>query len=188
MFSYGFVFFFSIKACRKAWFSDAHNVKRVLIKFKEQITKEFTQQLGHTTHMVLTPLLNPDEDDNENLREKFKEIPLLDSFKMIYQILQKLKKEACKTLPATAYLVNFSECQQKCIEQIEKVVGFDRLPTIKDKPSLPYIEAFLHETLRMSSIAPMAVPHKTTCDTSIGGYKLPKDSKVNPSFDSIISH
>ncbi|XP_066913419.1 steroid 17-alpha-hydroxylase/17,20 lyase-like [Clytia hemisphaerica] len=79
---------------------------------------------------------------------------------------------------AVVYLVNFPECQQKCIEQIEEVVGMDRLPTIKDKPSLPYIEAFLHETLRMSSIAPMAVPHKTTCDTSIGGYKLPKDSKV----------
>ena len=77
------------------------------------------------------------------------------------------------------YLVNFPDFQERCFREIEKVVGTDRLPTINDKSSLPYVEAFLHETLRMSSIAPMAVPHKTTCDTSIGGYKLPKDSKVN---------
>ena len=77
------------------------------------------------------------------------------------------------------YLVNFPDLQEKCFEQIKKAVGTDRIPTIQDKPSLPYVEAFLHETLRMSSIAPMAVPHKTTCDTSIGGYKLPKDTKVN---------
>ena len=32
--------------------------------------------------MLLAPLLNPDATDNENLREKFKEIPLLDSFKV----------------------------------------------------------------------------------------------------------
>ena len=77
------------------------------------------------------------------------------------------------------YLVNFQDLQEKCYREIEKVVGADRLPTINDKSSLPFVEAFLHETLRMSSIAPMAVPHKTTCNTSIGGYKLPKDSKVS---------
>ena len=44
-------------------------------------------QLEHTKNMLLTPLLNPDATDNENLREKFKEIPLLDSVKVGFILL-----------------------------------------------------------------------------------------------------
>jgi len=70
--------------------------------------------------MVLGPLLNPDADDNENLRERFKDIPLLDSFKIIFEILQNLKREACKTLPTTAYLVNFSDITMNAFAVIQK--------------------------------------------------------------------
>lgn len=79
---------------------------------------------------------------------------------------------------SVVYLVNFPEYQERCFQEIRSFVGFERLPGLKDKPFLPFVEAFLHETLRLSSIAPMAVPHQTTCETTIGGFKLPKDSKV----------
>lgn len=80
---------------------------------------------------------------------------------------------------AVVYLVNFPIIQQKCFEKINKLLGKGQLPTLANRAELPYVEAFIHETLRMSSIAPMAVPHKTTCQTSIGGYQLPKDTKVS---------
>lgn len=37
---------------------------------------------------------------------------------------------------------------KKAQEEMDLVVGRDRLPTIDDRPSLPYLECVLKETLR----------------------------------------
>ena len=40
-------------------------------------------------------------------------------------------------------------------EQIDQVIGPDRLPTLADRPSLPYIDAILKETLRWQNVVPV---------------------------------
>ena len=40
--------------------------------------------------------------------------------------------------------------------------------------SLPYIEALLLESMRVSSLAPIALIHQATQDTVIDGYLIPK--------------
>ena len=42
--------------------------------------------------------------------------------------------------------------------------------TLEHRSHLNYTDAFLHEVLRMQPIAPLAMPHTTTCDTSVGMY------------------
>jgi len=79
---------------------------------------------------------------------------------------------------SVVYLVNHPEVQEKCYEEIINVIGENQMITLEHRGSLPYCEAFIHETMRMSSIAPMAVPHKTTCNTSIGGYAIKKNTQV----------
>ena len=39
-------------------------------------------------------------------------------------------------------------------EEIDRVIGPDRLPTLADRHSLPYIDAILKETLRWQNVAP----------------------------------
>ncbi|KIK80526.1 hypothetical protein PAXRUDRAFT_15742 [Paxillus rubicundulus Ve08.2h10] len=46
--------------------------------------------------------------------------------------------------------------------EIDALTGMDRLPELDDRPSLPYIEAVLRETLRWQPVAPVAAPHATT--------------------------
>ena len=46
-----------------------------------------------------------------------------------------------------AMLVN-PECQRLAQEEIDRVVGKERLPTFEDRPSLPYIECVVREILR----------------------------------------
>ncbi|KAH3693886.1 hypothetical protein DPMN_081325 [Dreissena polymorpha] len=72
--------------------------------------------------------------------------------------------------------------QQKVQQEIDRVVGQDRLPCLSDRPDLAYTEAVLHESMRLSTVATTGVFHKTLCDTSIGEYKLPKDEdgKLGP--------
>ena len=63
-------------------------------------------------------------------------------------------------------------------QELDQVIGPDRLPELKDKKNLPYLEAIIAETLRLSSLAPLALPHKATVDTTLQGYNIPKETTV----------
>lgn len=47
------------------------------------------------------------------------------------------------------------EIQRKAQEEIDSVVGNDRLPSYSDRDNLPYVNAVLKETLRFFPIVPM---------------------------------
>ncbi|XP_070575497.1 steroid 17-alpha-hydroxylase/17,20 lyase-like [Ptychodera flava] len=76
-----------------------------------------------------------------------------------------------------AYLVNYPDVQTKVQEEIDDVIG-QRLPMISDKGKLPYCEAVIHEIMRIRTVAPVGVPHKTIEDTSVGGYNIPKGTQI----------
>jgi cytochrome P450 len=39
--------------------------------------------------------------------------------------------------------------------EIDAVLGMDRLPDFEDRPSLPYVEAILRETMRWQPVVPL---------------------------------
>jgi len=43
------------------------------------------------------------------------------------------------------------DCQRKAQEEIDAVVGTERLPNFNDRDSLPYLECILKETHRLVS-------------------------------------
>lgn len=70
------------------------------------------------------------------------------------------------------------DVQKKAQEEIDSVIGSDRLPTFADLSQLPYVNAVVTEVLRWNSVAPVGVPHRATEDGIISGYFIPKDSIV----------
>ena len=48
------------------------------------------------------------------------------------------------------------EAQAKAFEEVDRVIGQDRLPTLEDLDNLPYIEALMKETLRWSPPFPIS--------------------------------
>ncbi|KAM3920539.1 cytochrome P450 1B1-like [Leptodactylus fuscus] len=75
-------------------------------------------------------------------------------------------------------LIKYPHIQKKLQEEIDKVVGQDRRPTAEDRAQLPYVEAFIYESLRFSSFVPLTIPHSTTSDVIIDGFYIPKDTIV----------
>lgn len=75
-------------------------------------------------------------------------------------------------------LIRFPEMQQRLQQEVDRVVGRGRLPSIEDQPRLPYVMAFIYEVMRLTSFVPLTIPHATTTDTSINGYSVPKDTVV----------
>ena len=63
-------------------------------------------------------------------------------------------------------------------QELDEVIGPHRLPELEDKKSLPYLEATITETQRISSLVSLALPHKTTVDTTLHGYDIPKGTTV----------
>lgn len=55
-----------------------------------------------------------------------------------------------------AYLVTWPEVQSKISEELKDKVG-DRPPSLKDRGNLPYLEATIQETMRLSSIVPLGI-------------------------------
>ena len=48
------------------------------------------------------------------------------------------------------------ETQAKAFEEMDRVIGYDRLPTLSDLDNLPYMEALWKETLRWSPPVPIS--------------------------------
>ena len=56
-------------------------------------------------------------------------------------------------------LINYPDHQTRMRKEIERVVGTSKLPSLEQKEDLPFCEAFITESLRMNSVAPLAPPH-----------------------------
>ena len=72
------------------------------------------------------------------------------------------------------------DIQRKAQEELDRVVGSDRLPTFEDQASLPYVNALLREVLRWHIVLPIAVPHRVMADDEYNGYTIPAGSTVIP--------
>ncbi|KAJ8519138.1 hypothetical protein ONZ45_g3868 [Pleurotus djamor] len=68
--------------------------------------------------------------------------------------------------------------QERGQEEIDRVVGRDRLPTFEDFDKLPYVGGLVEELFRWHPIAPLGIPHRTTADDVYQGMFIPKGSYV----------
>ncbi|KAK3089105.1 hypothetical protein FSP39_000857, partial [Pinctada imbricata] len=82
------------------------------------------------------------------------------------------------TLSFFAYnLAMNPECQDKCIEEVDRVLGEDK-PNYDNVLKLQYLDNCLNETLRM--YAPAAVTNRhVEEECNIGGYRVPKGAGIN---------
>lgn len=66
--------------------------------------------------------------------------------------------------------------QRQAQNEIDSVVGQDRLPSIEDRGNLPYVSALIKEVLRCGPPAPLGIPHRVTKDDTYLGYSIPSDA------------
>lgn len=85
-----------------------------------------------------------------------------------------------------SYVLNHPEVQDKMQEELDKVVGSDRLVTISDKSSLPYMNAVINESQRCVNLLPCNLFHATTRDTVINGNIIPKGTGVIAQISTVM--
>lgn len=60
------------------------------------------------------------------------------------------------------YFLTFFLIIEKVQEEIERVIGADRVPSLTDKAQMPYTEATIMEVQRLTVVVPLAIPHMTS--------------------------
>lgn len=79
---------------------------------------------------------------------------------------------------ALAEMLNQPEIFGKAIEELDRVVGKDRLVQESDIPQLNYVKACAREAFRLHPLDPFNVPHESVADATVCGYFIPKGSRV----------
>jgi cytochrome P450 len=76
----------------------------------------------------------------------------------------------------------FPDIQKKAQTEIDDVIGYNRLPTIADRESLPYLSALVLEVLRWFALAPLGVAHVAMEDDVYEGFFIPKGTLIVPNI------
>jgi len=72
----------------------------------------------------------------------------------------------------------YPEVQKKAQDELDHIVGKERLPTFVDQPSLPYMNALIKEVLRWAPVAPLGLVHRLIKEDEYNGYRIPKDTII----------
>ncbi|PVG03921.1 cytochrome P450 [Serendipita vermifera] len=136
---------------------------------------EVKEQMAAGTHRgsVTSRLLTIRDDEPLTEEEEFRIMNVLAG---IYAGGADTTVSAITTLVLA--MVLYPDVQRKAQEEIDRVIGTDRLPVMSDRSSLPFIEAVYREVLRWHPIAPLGVPHRLTKQDTWNGYTLPAGSTI----------
>ncbi|KAF2315967.1 hypothetical protein GH714_040762 [Hevea brasiliensis] len=86
---------------------------------------------------------------------------------------------------AMAQLVKNPRVQFRAQEELDKVIGLNRVMAESDISKLPYLKCIVKEALRLHPPAPLLLPHKANSNIKIGGYDVPKGTHVHVNVRAI---
>lgn len=79
---------------------------------------------------------------------------------------------------AMAEVISHPHVMRKVQEELDAVVGQDRMVSESDLGNLNFLRCVVRETFRMHPAGPFLIPHESTRDTTVRGYHIPAKTRV----------
>ncbi|MFS7938177.1 putative tryptophan N-monooxygenase [Helianthus anomalus] len=79
---------------------------------------------------------------------------------------------------AIAEMINKPTILKRAVEELDHVVGRQKLVEEHDLPQLNYLKACIKETFRLHPLIHLVPPHVSTMDTMVTSYFIPKGSHI----------
>ena len=102
----------------------------------------------------------------------------------IWDILFAMTDTTATTMEWLIYiLASYPKVQRKIHEELDRVIGPDRLPTLDDQNELPYLWAVVKEVLRFRLVSPVMAPHYASETFSLHDsqgvlYNIPRGTQI----------
>ncbi|VFQ99068.1 unnamed protein product [Cuscuta campestris] len=149
-----------------------------MIKYCRNRMKKTASSAGKTKPFVEV-LLTLQEEEPETYNDE-----------MIRSLMLNLLEAGTDTSSGTmewglSLLLNHPKVLAKAKKEIDDHVGHDRLIDESDLANLPYLNCIIKETLRMYPVGPLLVPHESSTECTVGGYRIPKGTMLMVNLYSI---
>ncbi|XP_008061393.1 cytochrome P450 2E1 [Carlito syrichta] len=155
--------------------------------------KDYVAEIVKEHHQLLDPGCPQDLTDSllvEMEKEKHSTEPLYTSDGITVTLADLFFAGTETTSTTLRYglliLMKYPEIEEKLHEEIDRVIGPSRIPAIKDRLEMPYMDAVVHEIQRFINLVPSNLPHEAVQDTTFRGYVIPKGTVVIPTLDSLL--
>ncbi|XP_077025169.1 cytochrome P450 2D17-like isoform X2 [Tamandua tetradactyla] len=87
---------------------------------------------------------------------------------------------------ALLLMILHPDVQSRVHKEIDEVIGQGRRPEMADQGRMPFTTAVIHEVQRFGDIIPLGVPHMTSRDTEIQGFRIPKGMMLILNLSSVL--
>ncbi|XP_038612281.1 cytochrome P450 2D14 [Tachyglossus aculeatus] len=87
---------------------------------------------------------------------------------------------------ALLFMLLHPDVQSRVHEEIDRVIGRHRRPTMDDQANMPFTNAVIHETQRFGDVLPIGLPHMTLRDTQVQGFFIPKGTLLIANLSSVL--
>ncbi|KAM7413923.1 hypothetical protein PAMA_018967 [Pampus argenteus] len=84
------------------------------------------------------------------------------------------------------YLMTHPHIQERCQQEIDRVLEGKDEACFDDRNNMPYMQAVIHEVQRIANTVPLSVFHCTTKDTELMGYSIPRGTMIIPNLTSVL--
>ncbi|KAM9228729.1 cytochrome P450 2D17-like [Dugong dugon] len=78
------------------------------------------------------------------------------------------------------------DVQRRVQQEIDEVIGQVRPPEMEDQARMPFTTAVVHEVQRFGDIVPLSLPHMTSRDTEVHGFRIPKGTTLILNLSSVL--
>ncbi|XP_057811453.1 labd-13Z-ene-9,15,16-triol synthase, chloroplastic-like [Salvia miltiorrhiza] len=118
----------------------------------------------------------------EHKENKDSDLPTLsrDQIKsLLYETVSAASDTSATTVEfAMSELVNRPEAMEEVQKELAEVVGMNNIVEESHLPKLHFLHAVIKETLRLHTPVPFLVPRAPLHSSSVGGYTIPKGTKI----------
>ncbi|XP_010997363.1 cytochrome P450 2U1 [Camelus dromedarius] len=166
-------------------FKELRQIEKDLTTFLKKIIKDHRESLDaeNPQDFIDMYLLHVEEESKNNSNSSFDE-------DYLFYIIGDLFIAGTDTttnslLWCLLYMSLNPDIQEKVHEEIERVIGADRAPSLTDKAQMPYTEATIMEVQRLNAVVPLSIPHMTSEKTVLQGYTIPKGTIILPNLWSV---
>ncbi|KAM1340623.1 hypothetical protein ACFX2H_038989 [Malus domestica] len=149
-----------------------------IIQDHEQVSRSEQVQGNHHKDFVDVLLssihqpLNPNDEEVYMLERTNAKAILLD------MIVGAFDTSATTIVWTLAELLRHPKVMKRLQEELQSVIGMDRMVEESDLPKLDYLSMVVKESLRLHPVAPLLIPHQSMEDITVDGYHIPKKSRV----------